>query len=400
MTDTPRLSLDPYSAISDFWGESLSLDLIQRIGAAPSEHLDAFRSHLIIYRRGMSKLPNLPRGHLRPVLTFSTADVLQGRREEDLGGLALVILLYAHEIVMQDVTGLLCSLDPVLRRRVGKWLLKIHPLYEQGVIHFRPVTSAKRHPSSGRGMPESQLPDMRQVVQDNLGFSDTIDPDLRDALAYSFFKDVTVFFRFNQSWPEKVNQLLRTEVEYAMLQILLNRTFPNIDLREVALRRLTQMAVPGFSVDIDSLIAVRRSERLFADWRDGLAESLSRIGPVEPGDDESARAASAIVYGEMEAFNDRLQVQVQKSPALRALKSGTARFGVAALAAGAGFLAGGSVPSALAAAAASHGIDSAVRYLAIRKEQVQGRAINDLVMSFSGDVVHSQRDIDIDKLTY
>ena len=390
---------NPYKIISDFWGESLSSDLLQRIEDAPPEHVEEFESRIYDYGSDMAHMPDLPKGHLRPVLTFSTADVLQGRQKEALDGLALVLLLYAHEIVMDDVTWFLSDPDPKVRHRVGEWLLKTQPLYEQGIIHFRPVTSAKRHPSRFESIPKESVTDVRQAVLDNLHTASPIDAELLDLLADAFLQDVTAYFSFVQVWPGNVNQLLRTEAEYAILQALLNRSVPRLDLREVALRRLTQLTVPEFRVDIDSLVAIRRNDDLFGDWREGLAQSLSNVGPIEPGDDEAAITASSVIFSEMQDYNRRIKDQVEQSPALRSIKKGTAKFGVATLAAGAGFLAGGNITTALASAGASQVMDSAMRYLAMRKDRAQGRAVEDLVMSFGQNMIVTPRTTDVARIS-
>lgn len=67
--DAQPEALTLISSIEDWWGERLSPDLIDRIAAAPFDHLEEFHSREVeiqgLYEPG--HLPPLPSGVLRPI---------------------------------------------------------------------------------------------------------------------------------------------------------------------------------------------------------------------------------------------------------------------------------------------------------------------------------------------
>jgi len=194
------LTRDPYSLITKYWGEPLDEALADRIVAAPEAHLDAFKLFLYEHQGGMAAPPALAPGHLRPVLTPSLPDLIRGRTSAlDVAPLATVILLYAHEVILEDPSLFLVSDNAAERRRAAHILLQLAPLSCDGAVHFRPVASSKRHPSN---MPASTLGELVQHSDDPILKSTlnawvqriratdleaaNLDPDaVREELAYS-----------------------------------------------------------------------------------------------------------------------------------------------------------------------------------------------------------------------
>jgi len=135
----PRRPSDPYQSIESYWGEPLSGELVQRITTAPRGHLVDCRRYKFENERaaGVVALPELPPGHLRPIVSVHAIDGAMIVNHVDLSMRALVAantaitaLLYAHQVVVDDVSWLLIEDDPQTQASAGQWLMQVKPLFD------------------------------------------------------------------------------------------------------------------------------------------------------------------------------------------------------------------------------------------------------------------------------
>jgi hypothetical protein len=133
----------PYSFIEDWWGESLSPELQQRIKAAPKKQLAMFRDDLHGSSDGITKIPPRPDGILRPALISPLGPDWRPVAEWSLST-ALNILLYAHEIVIDTPLGSDEVADIPLETG---WLLAVKPLADAGIMRLGHIKSLSAHPS-------------------------------------------------------------------------------------------------------------------------------------------------------------------------------------------------------------------------------------------------------------
>ncbi|SNY70310.1 hypothetical protein [Paractinoplanes atraurantiacus] len=154
MNETTRWN--PYAVIKSYWGEDLTPELAERIAEAPSEHLIDFSKFCASEAElpGIGFVPELPVGHIRPVVSGRSARISQSAKSvashETLIRTALTVLLYAHEIVVDDPLAALTHAESSVRRTVVAYLLGIKSLFNEGAVHFAPTTSLKLHPVSLR----------------------------------------------------------------------------------------------------------------------------------------------------------------------------------------------------------------------------------------------------------
>ncbi len=390
------LTSDPYSLITKFWGEPLDEALADRIVAAPEAHLDVFESFLYEHQGGMAAPPALAPGHLRPVLAPSLPDLIRGRTSAlDVAPLATVILLYAHEVILEDPSLFLISDNAAERRRAAHILLQLAPLSRDGAVHFRPVAASKRHPSN---MPASTLGGLVQHSDDLILRSSlnawvqriratdsaaaNLDPDaVREELAYSLGMDASTHLRRQQVWGPRSHALLRSDAEAVVLRLLLESG--QRDRRSSRLTQLLQLEVPRFDTRMGTtLVSARRQDGEFAEWRESLAAALDEIVVDDLMDPAALKTARAVLHEELEPIRSRVQKSVDKSSALSAVSNGLNGFAIAAVAGGIGFLAGGNIASALASAVAGKAIETGRDVLRSSRGHKSATALRDLAMIF------------------
>lgn len=374
--------------IRSFWGEDLCPALIDRIVAAPDSHILEYSDHLSLHSNELRGLPELPAGHLRPVHAASAMDEQAGKYESWQDNSATVLLLYAHQIVMDAPLRHTAQYFPVERGAALTWLLDIKPLYDDGAIHFKAVSSAARHPSRSTAYRDPELIEWIMTVDDpvihrsishglSLGVADS-----RFEMASLLLRDAASHLAFQDMYGQNVHKLFRSTGERAVFEQILGAAAPYIDSRQVGLSNLAMLSVPSFAPDLKSLVAVRRSSEAFAEWRQLLGNVLStvEIGPAL--DDQRVRQIFATVQDGLSPLTERIKRASKRSPALSALQTGVTGFGVSAIAAGAGLLAGGSVLSSLAGAATTKTVEGAISYYKARQLRMLQSAVLELALSF------------------
>ena len=390
---------DPYRAIRNFWGENLHDALIDRIDTAPVDHLDEF---FIGYPdSGMSDLPVLAAGHIRPLVSAATQDRIEHRAP--FQSVVPTLLLYAHELVIDDPLPetLLSRMDAGggIERLSGalRFLLDVQPLFDQGLIHFRPVSSAKRHPSAELFTrdgcktlrvllddPDSQIRastvDLAHEFTDSLSI---LGAELTgvDAVLRMVAEDVGMHVANERRFggQGRVNPLFRSRIEMTAYEAMGGHFGP----RDRRLASLASLAVPDFGDATKELVRVREDSDSFADWRQALANGLDQCHGGMLSEDSSVRLKTRSDFvDELAPYRDRLQAEVERSSYLRSIRVGAKQFGVGAVTGAAGFAAGGSIASALASGAAGATITTLKDHLATRSTARKNTRVATLAMAF------------------
>jgi hypothetical protein len=384
-----------YGMIREFWGENLGQRLIERIVAAPADHIQAFRwETLRTAYAPLRGLPELQRGRLRPVFAVNAADEILNRGEDKIRSAVPVLLLFAHEVVMDPLSLDVASYNTNERRAVLEWLLQVKPLYDDGAIHFKPVTSSKRHPSRSLAYRDPELiarvvalrdPFVADFVSRYAGHYRGDPKEVEFEIVSLLLRDATSHFDFHRLYGSRAHKLVRTAAEQVILKRVLGDVSPYVDTRELTLSSLMHLAVPAFKPDVRSLVAVRRSGEAFAEWRLSLGNAVNRLDLASIQD--TSRLAEIIenLRGELAPLAERVEKASRRSPALAALRTGTKGFALSAIAAGAGLSIGGSPVSALVGAGATKTVEGAIEYFKAREARRKDKAVLDLVLSFSSE---------------
>ncbi len=406
MADQENLSCySPYHAIWQFWGEQLSEDLVERIRGAPPEHRHAFWDFLKEEYGGEQMLPELPLGELRPAIIPGPVDesaFFRYHRTTDIALEAarrgLNVLLYAHQIVLSDqITGLVSD-----RGSEGaRWLLKLKPLADAGIVHFTPPPYVYFRQHTDDVKPddadlEEFLAHRRDELSSHLrgaggaqvAFYEDLnryDPRPNAAIHQMLrmaFQDMANFDRLPLGDTSHAHRLFSNAFEEALFDHAIGRAHVSVDGRQAHLRKLLNIVVPEFDLDVKTLAAVHGNEPVFAEWRHLLASSLEKVSIHEASDGDDLAAARAIVATELEPVTKEMEAMTKKSPALRSLQTGTRGFAVSALAASAAVAAGGTLASALTSAGVTKLLESVFTYLQERRNAAAGRAVLDLALTF------------------
>lgn len=390
---------DPYESVREYWGEELTPTLADRIVDAPVDHLDHFQSFL----NGLSScakmtLPDLPPGELRPVISTGAIDFIYGNNAGlAVAKLAPSLLIYAHQLVVNDVSYGLCSTDAERRRGAADWLIAVKPLFDDGLIHFRIIDSRKRHPSWRKyynhldeninNIDDSDIncfvEQCTQVIDAKEHMAEEEWNRFKGDILYQLIIDASSFYGFERLWPNKVHRLLRSKAEHTVMRAIFEQAAAiDGDADVLRLLNLSQLVMPGFTTDIRSLVSVRRSEEEFAQFRHHLATALSQLDLRDRHDSVQLAAARKLIYAECEPMRARVNSAMKKSPALEALRVGTVGFGVSLLAAVGGFAVGGNLTSAATSAAVAKVSDAALEYVRAYKRRKKAERVADFVATF------------------
>ena len=443
---------NPYTLIADFWGEDLTAELATRILDAPSDHLETFTEFWQERTRlETTEFPELSPGHLRPVLRPTLDDsTLIGR--DPLGDsfranqLAPSILLYAHEIVLQDVSPLLISPDPADRENVIRWLLTVYPLHRQGCLIFRSLADQRLwgHPLA---MPDYQISKAAENLDFGLSEEDKVDPpeseragfemwrkkiyprlfptrsareyvehwtQLQTPLIVSEWEDYrwntkddgsrvetdltpedvaflqvayTVLldateFVEEPGWGDRSHHLFRNRAQAEVFETIIDK-IALLDHRDIALTTLAILAVPSFLTHVGTLTSVRTQSDAFAEWRGELATALGRLTLVEAHDPSSVQQTRNRLREELLPLTEGLAKETRKSAALSAIADGTKNFGVALVSGLAGYAVGESIKTAATTAAAGEVAETIRSYKTERKRQKRRAEIAELVLGLT-----------------
>lgn len=386
------VELDPYSLIAEFWGEELSPELASRMVDAPEDHLDSFQDFLFDRpSSGMGRPPELLPGHLRPVLMSNVEDQVWNRASAiDIVGLAPGLLLYAHEIVLDDVVFNLVSDDRQERQRTVQWLLQVRPLHQQRCLLFRPLASSKRHPAYRAafrdeadklvliaGEVSAHVDKLSGRLAEQRGIDEA---QARLIVIDGLIQDATIHIRHGASWGDRTHRLFRSKIEIDVLTAYLNYPAP-FDARDANLMTLANLVVPSFTHNVPTLVSVRHQSDAFAEWRSQLARALDRLTLVEAHDESSVKIARQRLHEELLPLTEGLAKETRRSASLSALTNGVKSFGVALVSGLAGYTVGGSITTAATSAAAAKALETVQSYRKNRKEQRQRAELAELAIA-------------------
>jgi hypothetical protein len=328
-------------------GEPLSPELATRIVNAPINQLRLFEEYYHEFTSWNLAPPDLPPGHLRPSVWFTLADAVAGRPWKepplDVAGfpwgkppisVALKLLLYAHEVLLDDPLSKLQFGDRGALRDSVEMLLRLKPLADLGAVHLRQIYSRARHPASrwSPQLSEHMLDIARAQFELLLAQTTEFGIDSVEDVAWAVTSDVCGSLGIARGWPGKVQPLVRSRAESMVLQVMFELTAMEMpDLRSIHLQKLASMTIPTLEIEVNDLVAVRRNSEDFAKWRTALSTALAQVQQIEEGDETWAGQASAIVNAELDAVREQVQAEVRRSPARASLRSGTAGFALAGL---------------------------------------------------------------------
>ena len=358
----------PYSFIEQWWGESLTPELQKRIEAAPAGHLVSFMNDLHDENDGMREAGPKPDGTLRPLLRSG------GRGVSEVIPIALNILLYAHEIIV----------DPPWPENLKEFpkttalLLALKPLSDSGAIHFAAIDSRGRHPSYWR---KSIADGADAIVRDAYpGLVEQVGPESFDFRLF----DVLGTLSLADAFAGRANPLARDELEFKIMTAVLRAAW--IDRTYFDLASLARMSIPNLNGKVADLVAVRQSDESFALWREALSRAVAQLTRLPEDLPDWQRDATEIIYSELEPLRQRLLRANSRSNALSVLKKGTSTLLIGGAGISAGWAVSGSAVPSLASSGASIGIASAVDYLRKLKERRSNKAVLDLALAFKADI--------------
>ena len=366
----------PYSFIEEWWGESLSHELQQRIEAAPKKQLEIFRNDLDEVSDGILSMPPKPDGILRPALLTPWSALFtpwNARRAETVLSMALNVLLYAHEIVIDSPLGNGNARD--IPRETG-WLLAIKPLVDNGIIQLGRIDSRQPwywHPS---GL-DRNAARLESVIRQSYPEADTL--LMQDDFTSAAF-EVTRIMSLSDRLLDRINPLAHDETEFEILTKVLRDAW--IDRTYFTLTSLARISLPHLDGKINELVAVRQSEESFAHWRDALSNAVAQLERIPDQDDNWQQDATDIIHAELEPVRQQVARANSSSRALSALRKGTSSMLIAGAGVLAGWASGGKPLPALASFGTSTGIVTGSAYLRSLKERRANKAILDLALAF------------------
>jgi hypothetical protein len=381
-----------YDHVETWWGDQLTFELAEKIGAAPRKHIASFSDSLTRYP-GVSISARIPPGTLRPLV----AEPNLRHRTVDGVSLALRLLLYSHEAAIEseflNILYLVSEpqeIDESSRRdlrRTLRQLAMLRPLALQGVVHVAHVHSPVHHPShawSGWQQelladPEifklaSELPSLDQL--DRLIMREDFEhAELVEALTRDFG---VLHYACWLAERREAAPLARSEAEMKILSAILNRQIS--DGRYSTLTTLARLPVPVFSLNAQVVARLRSDDEAFAGWRESLGSALEHIHTMP--DSADMNDAAEIVHCELSSATAGIRKSIKKSPLLESAKSGVAKFGIDAVGAATVGLVSGNPWAALVSGASAQAADAVRSYINSVNGRRSDRLVLDLVAAF------------------
>ncbi|GAA1580493.1 hypothetical protein GCM10009804_41350 [Kribbella hippodromi] len=387
----PLDHVDPYRTIEEWWGDPLSATLIQRMERAPLQHLREFAefvNDLRIPPAARRPLPTIAPGQLRPLLLRDTI------RPEDIpynfGNLVPTLLLYAHFAAVENPLPSSVSERETLFRAVNQ-LHVLQPLAEASLIHFIDPDARDRHPSRNSVL---RAQDLRALAQDPatsdacLELIELAVHDGGDLSEQMFLMNLYGGRRLRIVSSQPVGQLHSTSLsreEALFMDLTLHRVASRTDRRLLNLEKLAQLSVPKLEGKTESLVAIRTSDEVFADWREHLASALAQVENIQATDNWASEAAG-ILDAELAPIRERIRVSATKSPVLSSMKVGLTSLAISGFGSVAGLAVGGDLASAAVGAAAGPVAETVKSYVESRAHRRQAKALLDVSLAF-----HDQR---------
>jgi hypothetical protein len=303
------------------------------------------------------------------------------------------LLLYAHEIVL-DKDFLFESVDPA---RVGsiykepneqvfalEQAARIRPLVEDGSIRFASILV--RALDAKEAATDDALVDYLMRVPEAveylrwLPFPSGLDTRIRAFIDISYFG---VIAASNLAASQRAHMLARDRLEQFVVRSLFQG--PVIDNRQLGLQKLASLKVPDLRGNISTLVALRRSDADFAEWRTRLGEALTYVG--ELGDGGSLDEAAEVVHAQLSDGLGQVNKAVKKSPALQALKGGATGLALTGVSTAATAAMSGDVGKAAVVGSATKLADAGINYVKALQARRKGRLILDVSMLFDSSAV-------------
>jgi hypothetical protein len=389
---------------AEWWGEPLSADLIRRVAAAPSEHLDEFSEswHSSVWPDLQPGVPNIePR--IEPTSSAVLRPLLPWHPDSSplaLANRAVHLLLYAHEVVLPDPFAALLGRWRPKREEVLEVLealVLLEPLREEGLVHFASPELSWTTNSASQTQSEPDIywdertgdllcnwydagsrfgtSELTQIGVKSVDASvDLLHRELQ--LALKAFKSALVN-------GGRFHALAGTASQIMLHRSLVEMGYVDTQRRAMLnLNRLSSLALPTIALKTDQLVALRRSSVRFAEWRQALGTGLASMGDLQCGGAASLDEARGALQEALEPVRAQVAEEVRTSPSLSAARSGVGSFSLAAVSVGAAALLGNPLAPALVGAGAAKTAESIYRYTRALRNQRQNRAVLDLALYF------------------
>lgn len=310
--------------------------------------------------------PPLPAGALRPAVAneWDTFGRLLPR--------ATRLLTYAPEVVMEPPSP---GLQPTAERvvRVAHELESVRGLVEVGALRFGSwaATNAGRSPGAEK-----------LLRSEHKHFN----PQFSRVPGGSEFEHVYLQTEFYRVWRDRFTPYFQDDQQRGLFERYFGEAAVGVDRRVTQLSKLAQLDLPALNLPISTLVAVRRDDGVFAEWRKQLGDALAEV-ELLPASDVWQRDAKAIIADELAPYTDRLTREVKRSSALSAVATGTRTFAVAGIgsAVGAASMFNGDPKVGLGAVAGSAGatlIAGLSDWVKGRREARPNRAVLQLATVF------------------
>lgn len=405
---------NPYTRISDWWGEDLNSTSMRRLALAPKRHWHSFladvRSGDEANPWGVAQIPPLPRGHLRPALLPSMLDSNPASTAQK----AAMLLLYAHEVVVPDPLVRLSEQPKLTRNGINNTLRELvdfAPLVSTGATHFVPLwrfvnmtvpgwfgsdairrsldlslgglqlfrytnlppTAAEAQSSMAHGWADPRDGWVTPSASGSTTSRSRISNEVSNAFELASVTPVSpmglipeqeVQVSLASAFSGAVHRLARNQAEAQVQEAILQMGGEGrTDGRLLGLQRLAELTIPRFTLDIDLLARARADSEQFDEWRQALASALRSIGDIQSNHHDWAEEASAIIHTELAPARNRLQASVKSSPSLAALREGASVLGLSALGGATGVAVGDSVLAGVTGALSAAAAEAARRYV-------------------------------------
>jgi hypothetical protein len=273
------------------------------------------------------------------------------------------------------------------RTKALKRLIKMRPLVEDGSIRFalmsRGYTSTLDDLQKLLASPDIALyldrywTEVTRGVDTPIDFLDpNISPHAIRMTAYVAFAAMNGACQLAAA--QKAHLLALKKNDQDVLRILLEQ--PVVDNSHVLLHKLAALKVPNMTGDIDSLVALRKSEGAFAQWRTHLGNALTYVGDLT--DEQSVDEAADVVYAHLLDGLSQIQKAFKKSPALQALKGGAQGMFLTGISTAATAMTSGDPVKSFIVGSATKAGDVGYQYVKALVARRKDRLIPDVMMLF------------------
>jgi hypothetical protein len=377
-----------FDHLEAWWGADFDDELIQRMAKAPKKHKNAFADSLMPFclNPGLVSIPDIPPGALRPVMPTEEFLPRNIRRRDSLR-----LLLYAQEVLLdgRDLFGdfVIGVHDEDTFEGSLRHLRKMRPFIEDGSIKFSnpmiPDTDSAVLAELYRAIEQphiaaifdEMLTDLSVEFEDWPGFGQG--SVLRDFVWLQYGGVATACHLAKE---HQANILARGKLQEMIIDALLQR--PTADGRHVVLKKLAAMKVPTMTSDLDTLVALRKSDADFAEWRTRLGDAMAYVEELHEGA-ASLDEAAEVVFAQLSDGLSHVQKAVKKSPALQAVKGGVTGLALTGVSTVATAMTSGDPAKAAFVGGATKLADAGLTYVKALRARRKGHLILDVAILFN-----------------